>query len=47
MDIFHECSLVQLNKLLKEAINKLLKETNRLLSKAISNTYLEVTIEKK
>ena len=47
MDIFHEWSLVQLNKLLKEAINKLLKETNRLLSKAISNTYLEVTIEKK
>ena len=39
IDVFNGCSLVQLNRLLKEI--------NRLLSKEMSNIYLKVTIEKK
>ena len=42
MDVFRGCLLVQLKK-----INRLLKEINSLLNKAMSNIYLKVTIEKK
>ena len=36
----------RINKLLSKGINRLRKETNRLLSKRMSNIYLKVTIEK-
>ena len=42
MDVFNECSLVQLKKQIGYK-----KKKNRLLSKGMSNIYLKVTIEKK
>ena len=40
MDVFNECSLVQLKKQIGYK-----KKKNRLLSKGMSNIYLKVTIE--
>ena len=41
MDLFNGCSLIQLKN-----PNKLLKKKNRLLSKGMSNIYLELLLRK-
>ena len=42
----HNGILISLLLLVADAINRLLKEINRLLTKEMSNIYLKVTLEK-